>query len=117
MENKEGISFKNKLWLILREELCNGTTDCENSPECATEDGCQPDDLAVKLDSLFQQKLAEKKEELIQALPKEKFVIEENKSRKPNLINDYEVRREGFNLCHQETIKIINKVFDKEVRK
>jgi len=34
---------------ILQLELCNGTTDCENSPECPTEDGCQPMDLAKKI--------------------------------------------------------------------
>ena len=111
MENKEGISFKNKLWLILREELCNGTTDCENSPECATEDGCQPDDLAVKLDSLFQQRLAEKKEELAKELPAP--------NRKSCLREEHYAHRfkEGFNECLTQVKQSINKVFDKEVRK
>ena len=102
MENKEGISFKNKLWLILREELCNGTTDCENSPECATEDGCQPDDLAVKLDSLFQQKLAEKKEELIQEIDSTTPV---------DLTGGM-----GDFIDRQEVIEAINKVFNKPLQ-
>lgn len=35
-----------KIKEILQITLCNGTTDCENSPECPTEDGCQPFDLS-----------------------------------------------------------------------
>lgn len=35
-----------KIKEILQITLCNGTTDCENYPECPTEDGCQPFDLS-----------------------------------------------------------------------
>ncbi len=44
---------------ILQLELCNGTRDCENEPECPTDDGCQPMDLAVAIHSVMLKKLEE----------------------------------------------------------
>jgi len=43
-------SFEEKLWLILRGKLCNGTTDCENSPECPEDsDGCEAQNIVDAL--------------------------------------------------------------------
>lgn len=40
----------NRLWGIIRCNACNGTTDCENSPECPEDyDGCIADDILKEI--------------------------------------------------------------------
>jgi len=46
----------NRLWAIIRCNACNGTTDCENSPECPENyDGCIADDILKEMQTYLQQ--------------------------------------------------------------
>jgi hypothetical protein len=46
----------NKIWAIIRCNACNGTTDCENSPECPENyDGCIADDILKEIQTYLQQ--------------------------------------------------------------
>jgi hypothetical protein len=46
----------NRLWGIIRCNACNGTTDCENSPECPENyDGCIADDILKEMQAYLQQ--------------------------------------------------------------
>lgn len=46
------MNAREEIFNLLRKTLCNGTTDCENYPECVNEgemDGCPPLDLAQSI--------------------------------------------------------------------
>ena len=44
-------------------------------------------------------------------MPEGRVVNEYNLSPKPDIINDCEVRRQGHNLCREEMLKRIDKLF------
>lgn len=49
MVKKNKIMSEDDMFVFFRTHCCNGTVDCENGPECPTEDGCLPQQLAEKL--------------------------------------------------------------------
>ena len=72
------------------------------------EDVMEVDDALSLIDSLFQQKLAEKKEELERMLPDNDSIIETIEMNEPMIASI---------LILTQVKQSINKVFDKEVRK
>lgn len=46
---EKSLMSEDDMFIFFRTHCCNGTVDCENSPECPTEDGCLPQQLAEKL--------------------------------------------------------------------
>jgi len=64
--------------------------------------------------SRIDQALSAIQKEIESLVPKEKVVIHENKSPKPDIINDCEVRREGYNQCRDDFKFNLSKKFKEE---
>lgn len=114
-------NWKTKLFILIRQELCNGTTDCENYPECPKHmDGCGANTICEAIIPMLEKEIrlargyCEKEEHLkvISQLMTSNSILEDNEKINNQVLDMAiekdaeqerkidELQKEIFNLKH-----------------